>query len=403
VCGLEYLLLFGVPNNKLELSRGRSRCAFPFLKREEAEAHFAVWLETLCRWKGLTARPRVRKGDMWRAEAAGCLLELAPRPIELRIPLDGDAFVAFYKSFWRRDFWGAQPPDRETGWEDVQRHYDVQLNLWSLLSVLCTRHGGHHCGRVDLSLTETSAVSPDQYYFRCSREECLFAEDYFRGVPDLIAEVLSPATREIDRGPRKDLYRRAGVRHLWILDPEVETVELFELDGSAYRLTAAYHSGQAFRPRLFPEEVVKTDDLFNTQWKRNRERFPSPARDPEPVPPWLVPPAQRLGLEYLLLLGHPERRWEIWGNRVPCLLAFGSAEEARVRFGHFLEDVGRWEQSPTPEPSVVEPSVVSAELGRFRLTQRGRHVSLDVTVDARKYRELLQVWTNEDAWDWGEK
>ena len=43
---LEYLFLFGVPDNKWEILRGRSRWAFPFLTREVAEAHFALWAET---------------------------------------------------------------------------------------------------------------------------------------------------------------------------------------------------------------------------------------------------------------------------------------------------------------------------------------------------------------------
>jgi hypothetical protein len=44
--GLEYLLLFGVPNNKWELLRGRVRWAFPFLDLDVAQDHFAVWTRT---------------------------------------------------------------------------------------------------------------------------------------------------------------------------------------------------------------------------------------------------------------------------------------------------------------------------------------------------------------------
>src|SRR5262249_8346633 len=96
---LEYLLLFGVPGNKLELLDGRSRWAFPFLDRQQAEAHFADWIETLCRWKGVTDIPAVRKGRrLWKAKIRGIRLELAPRPIDLRIPIDGDVFMTFYDS-----------------------------------------------------------------------------------------------------------------------------------------------------------------------------------------------------------------------------------------------------------------------------------------------------------------
>jgi hypothetical protein len=97
--GLEYALLFGVPNNKLELIKGRSRLAFPFLSREQAEAHFENWTEALCRWKGVASRPPVGQGTLGpKAEVRGIVLELAPRPIEMHVPLDGKAFLAFHNS-----------------------------------------------------------------------------------------------------------------------------------------------------------------------------------------------------------------------------------------------------------------------------------------------------------------
>ncbi len=399
--GLEYALLFGVPNNKLELIDGRSRCAFPFRSREQAEAHFAEWSDTLRHWKGVRTTPAIHKAPkQWRTEVQGFQLTLYPLPIDLRVPFDFDAFLTFDRSFWRRDLWSGQPIGQETGWEDRQRHYDVQINLWSLLGDVCQRHGGIHSGRVDISLSETTNVAPDQFYFRIDPEKCLL-DDYFHGIPDLIAEVLSPATREVDRGMRRNLYRRAGVPHLWLLDPEVETVEIFELTGADYRLAATHGTGDKFRMAVAPDITVDVDDLFRTQWKRHFARTPREA--PEPVPNWLVPAEIPLGLEYLFLLGHPERRTEIWGNRAPCVLAFGSAEEARVRLAHFLEEASRWEQVPAAQSAALGPDVDQAEVGRFRFTRRDRHVYLDVAVDARKYQEMLRVWSSREVWDWGEE
>jgi Uma2 family endonuclease len=399
--GLEYAYLFGVPNNKLELDRGRSRCAFPFQKRQEAEAHFQAWLETLCHWKGVDRLPASEEGLEGRqATVAGMTLRLAPLPIELWTTLEFEAFETLYFSFWRRDLWDNQPAGREWGYENIQRHSDVRLNLWTLLGKACKELGGVHAGQVDVALTETSSATPDQLYFSASRDECMIEDEYFHGAPDLIAEVLSPATRGIDRGPRKDVYRRAGVRHLWLLDPEPETVELYELAGAGYCLAATHGVGASFQPALFPGLSIVVDDLFDTQWKRFREG--KAASGPQPVPAGLVPAEKRLGLEYLLLLGHPERRREIWNNRTPCVLAFGSPEEARLRFTHFLEDVCRWEQAPTPRPSSPEADAEQAEVGRFCLTRRGRRVHLDVAVDGRKYRELLEVSVDREAWDWGE-
>jgi len=61
--GLEYALFFGVPDGKLELIEGKSRWAFPFLSRSEAESHFHHWLETFRRWKQVETATPIRKSS----------------------------------------------------------------------------------------------------------------------------------------------------------------------------------------------------------------------------------------------------------------------------------------------------------------------------------------------------
>jgi Uma2 family endonuclease len=402
--GLEYLLLFGVPGNKWELLRGRVRWAFPFLARDVAEAHLEAWTETLSRMRGgATATRRestTADGSNRRiVRMGGVEMSLYPRPIELSMPVDMETFEALYFSFWRRDLWPGQDPEKGTGWESAQRHSDVQLNLWSLFGEFCREFGGKHCGRSVIALDDRNAVEPDQYYFQGPRGECMIENEYFQGVPRLIAEVLSPSTRALDRGPRLDVYRRVRVPHVWLLDPETEVVEEFVLMGSDFASTGRYGPGESFLPALFPGKSVAVDSLFDTQEKRYGSL--EGADEPEAPPKWLIPADRRMGLEVLFFFGHPGRRYEIWDNRAPCLLAFGSPDEAELRFGHFLEDICRWEQRPAFRPSPIEPGVEMAEVGRFHLTRRGNLVRLDVALDGRKFRELLSVWTRDEAWDWG--
>ena len=52
---------------------------------------------------------------------------------------------------------------------------------------------------------------------------------YFTQAPDWICEVLSPSTRQFDKGEKRAVYARERVSRLWFLDPDAQTLEAFEL------------------------------------------------------------------------------------------------------------------------------------------------------------------------------
>ena len=63
--------------------------------------------------------------------------------------------------------------------------------------------------------------------------------------PDWACEVLSPSTRKLDLGPKRALYGREGVGHLWLVDPEARTLEAFELRDGQWVLIAALADADA--------------------------------------------------------------------------------------------------------------------------------------------------------------
>lgn len=64
---------------------------------------------------------------------------------------------------------------------------------------------------------------------------------FFELAPDWVCEVLSPSTMATDRTRKMHHYARAGVNHVWLLDPAPQTLEVYRLDGEGWRvvLTAA--------------------------------------------------------------------------------------------------------------------------------------------------------------------
>jgi len=55
-----------------------------------------------------------------------------------------------------------------------------------------------------------------------------------KGAPDFVVEVLSPATSSWDRHRKFDLYRKAGVREYWIVEPDTKKVSAHILSGEDY-------------------------------------------------------------------------------------------------------------------------------------------------------------------------
>ena len=54
------------------------------------------------------------------------------------------------------------------------------------------------------------------------------------GVPDLVIEVLSPATARHDRTTKYRLYAEAGVTEYWIIDPDAGAADIYTRRGNGF-------------------------------------------------------------------------------------------------------------------------------------------------------------------------
>jgi Uma2 family endonuclease len=80
---------------------------------------------------------------------------------------------------------------------------------------------------------------------------------FFELAPDWVCEVLSPSTAALDRTRKRHHYGRAGIRHLWLLDPVPQTLEAYRLDGEAWTLVASV-AGDT-KARIEPFDAVELD------------------------------------------------------------------------------------------------------------------------------------------------
>ena len=101
---------------------------------------------------------------------------------------------------------------------------------------------GHTCTPImdgtDLYLSDENRFIPDMMVV-CDRSK--IQSDGVHGAPDLVVEVLSPSTAKRDRGYKKDVYEKSGVREYWLVNPADKSVEIYRLEGQSYTLFDIYH------------------------------------------------------------------------------------------------------------------------------------------------------------------
>ncbi len=75
-------------------------------------------------------------------------------------------------------------------------------------------------------------------------------------LPDWACEILSPTTERDDRLLKLPLYARAGVRWVWLVDPQLRSVEVYESIGERPSLVAGARDDEAASLAPFDEPIA---------------------------------------------------------------------------------------------------------------------------------------------------
>ncbi|MGB1109202.1 MAG: Uma2 family endonuclease, partial [Gammaproteobacteria bacterium] len=81
---------------------------------------------------------------------------------------------------------------------------------------------------------------PDLAGWRRERLPVMPDTAFFDLNPDWVCEILSPSTAQSDRVEKMPIYAREGVAHIWLVDPELRTLEVFALSDEQWVLHGAY-------------------------------------------------------------------------------------------------------------------------------------------------------------------
>ena len=146
----------------------------------------------------------------------------------------------------------------------TDRHQAIMGTLFFLLYQhnLETGSGRVRMAPLDVHLSEYDLTQPDILFVSNDRASIITAAN-IQGAPDLVVEILSPSTERFDRGYKRTMYARNGVREYWLVDPAGETVEVMTEAEEGFVTESIYQRDQILVSPLLPGLSIELNRIFS--------------------------------------------------------------------------------------------------------------------------------------------
>lgn len=143
------------------------------------------------------------------------------------------------------------------------RHQQILVRL---LTQIWAHVQAYSLGEVFVAPLDTvfdlyTVLQPDILFISRPRVPWVVKER-IEGSPDLVVEILSPATVEKDRYRKLAVYSQFTVREYWIVDPDEQAIELFRRAGEELKWDRRFLSDEIFESPLLAGFQLEVSSLF---------------------------------------------------------------------------------------------------------------------------------------------
>lgn len=139
----------------------------------------------------------------------------------------------------------------------AERHQRVVFELGAALRLACPAGLRVYSAPLDVRLSERVLVQPDLIVVADGPPR-----DRLDRLPLLCVEVLSPGTRGQDLVLKRRAFEAAGIPSYWLVDPEVPSLTVLELQNGRYVEVAAVEGSRGWTGDLpFPVTIEPADLL----------------------------------------------------------------------------------------------------------------------------------------------
>jgi len=111
---------------------------------------------------------------------------------------------------------------------------------------------------------DREVVQPDLIFVSRERAHIVVKEE-IRGAPGLVVEIVSLGTKERDRGYKKALYARYGVRGYRIVDPDKSVIAVYAPQAQGFQLTESYRPPGRMVSAILPALKIELDEVFQAR------------------------------------------------------------------------------------------------------------------------------------------
>ena len=114
---------------------------------------------------------------------------------------------------------------------------------------------------IDVYFEETETYQPDIIFISKERLN-IIGETKIKGAPDLIIEILSPATAYYDLGRKYEVYEKNGVKEYWIVHPERKSIEIYQNQEGQFKLIQIAKEKDTVNSSLFKDFELNLEKIF---------------------------------------------------------------------------------------------------------------------------------------------
>jgi len=145
----------------------------------------------------------------------------------------------------------------------LMKHQRIIGNLYMLLDQFVKSHalGKVWLAPCDVVFDQFNVVQPDLFLIAAERAH-IVTERNVQGAPDLVVEILSASTADLDRGYKQYLHAVNGVHEYWLVDPDARQVEVLALSETGYVTAGVYGEDETVISLLLTGLCIAVNDVF---------------------------------------------------------------------------------------------------------------------------------------------